>query len=253
MTVEIDGVGWDVGDVAIIRDVSATIPVGSFTGLIGPNGSGKTTLLHVLAGLRKPSAGTVLHDGEDVHGLPARVRARRIALLEQHATTTLDLTVRQVVELGRTPHRGRWPGPHAEGAAEIDAALALGRVEDLADRRWLTLSGGERQRTQLARALAQQPSVLMLDEPTNHLDLGHQIDFLRTVRGLGITTIAALHNLDLAAAFCDRLIVMHRGRVAAEGPVDEVLTSDMVATVFGVDVTIDHHAIARRTNVVWHA
>ena len=252
MRVVIDAVDWGVKDVTILHDVSAELPTGSVTGLIGPNGCGKTSLLRVLAGARRPTRGRVTVDGEDIHALPSRVRARRLALLEQHASTTLDLTVRQVVELGRIPYRGRWPGQDCEGAEHIHSALHLGRIEDLADRRWQTLSGGERQRTQLARALAQRPSLLMLDEPTNHLDLGHQIDFLETVRSLGITTVAALHDLDLAAAFCDRLIVLRGGHVVAEGPVEAVLTSDLISEVYGVRATVERHDAAARLTVVWH-
>jgi iron complex transport system ATP-binding protein len=252
MRVVVDALTWGVKDLTILHDVSADFPAGSVTGLIGPNGSGKTSLLHVLAGLRRPSAGRVEVAGEDLAGWGGRVRARRIALLEQHASTTLDLTVRQVVELGRVPHRGRWPGRLDEGRAEVEDALRLCRVESLVDRRWQTLSGGERQRVQLARALAQEPSLLMLDEPTNHLDLRHQIDFLSTVRDLGITTIAALHDLDLAAAFCDRLVVMRGGHVVAAGPVEDVLTSELVHDVFGVVATVEDHAPAGRRHVVWH-
>ncbi len=252
MKVVVDAIDWGVKEVTILHDVSAEFPSGSVTGLIGPNGSGKTSLLHVMAGLRQPGVGRVEVAGEDVHRWPDRERARRIALLEQHASTTLDLTVRQVVELGRIPHRGRWPGRLDEGRSQVEAALKQGRVDDLADRRWQTLSGGERQRVQLARALAQEPSLLMLDEPTNHLDLRHQIDFLSTVRGLGITTIAALHDLDLAAAFCDRLVVMRGGHVVAAGPAEEVLTSELVQDVYGVSTTIERHPRARRLNVVWH-
>ncbi|MFI5428863.1 ABC transporter ATP-binding protein [Aeromicrobium sp. UC242_57] len=252
MRVAVDDVTWGVKDLTILHDVTADFPAGSVTGLIGPNGSGKTSLLHVTAGLRRPTRGTVRVADEDVHAWSARTRARRIALLEQHSSTSLDLTVRQVVELGRIPHRGRWPGRLDEGSAQIEQALKAGRVDDLADRRWQTLSGGERQRVQLARALAQEPSLLMLDEPTNHLDLRHQIDFLSTVRDLGITTIAALHDLDLAAAFCDRLVVMRGGHVVASGPVESVLTAELVNDVYGVRTTIEQHPTANRWNVVWH-
>ena len=252
MKVVVDTLDWGVKDLTILHDVSAEFPSGSVTGLIGPNGSGKTSLLHVMAGLRRPTRGRVEVAGEDVHRWTVRLRARRIALLEQHASTTLDLTVRQVVELGRIPHRGRWPGRLDEGRSQVEAALKQGRVDDLADRRWQTLSGGERQRVQLARALAQEPSLLMLDEPTNHLDLRHQIDFLSAVRGLGITTIAALHDLDLAAAFCDRLVVMRGGHVVAAGPAEEVLTAALVQDVYGVRATIEQHSRAGRLNVVWH-
>ncbi|WP_116951890.1 ABC transporter ATP-binding protein [Jiangella endophytica] len=251
MRVDVRAVSWGVGGRRIVDGVSLTCEPGTVTGLLGPNGSGKTSLLHVLSGLRAPAEGAVLVDGRDLHAMDARTRARRVALVEQHASTDLDLSVREVVELGRIPHRGRWPAGAAEGGEAIEAAMRIGRVAELAGRRWQTLSGGERQRAQLARALAQEPATLILDEPTNHLDLGHQLDFMRTVRGLGLTTIAALHDLDLAAAFCDRLVVLNAGRVVAQGPAADVLTSQLVADVYGVTAHVERHHRADRLHVVW--
>lgn len=250
--IAVDGLTWGVRGRTILDDVVLTCPAGAVTGLLGPNGSGKTTLLHLMAGLRRADAGTVHLDGLDVHRLSSRERARRIAVLEQHSSTGLPLTARQVVELGRIPHRGRWPARHDEGAAEIADALRLAEVEHLADRDWRTLSGGERQRVQLARALTQRPDVLMLDEPTNHLDLAHQIDLLATVRALGRTVVAALHDLDLAAAFCDHLVVLRGGRVVAAGPPEEVLTAALVADVYGVEASVGRHEASGRLHVVWH-
>ncbi|WGY02070.1 ABC transporter ATP-binding protein [Nocardioides sp. QY071] len=252
MSLRAEDLTWGVAGRTIVHDVDLDCPEGTVTGLLGPNGSGKTSLLHVLAGLRRPGGGTVELAGEDVHRMPARSRARRIAFLEQHASTTLPLTARQVVELGRIPHRGRWPAARDEGAAEIAAAMRLGGVAHLAERTWSTLSGGERQRVQLARALTQRPDLLVLDEPTNHLDLAHQIDLLATVRALGLTTIAALHDLDLAAAFCDRLIVLREGRVVAAGPPADVLTAELVRDVYGVETTVARHDHSGRLHVVWH-
>ncbi len=243
---------WGVAGRTIVDAISVDCPQGTVTGLLGPNGSGKTSLLQLMAGLRRPDAGVVELDGEDVHRMSSRVRAGRIAVLEQQSSTTLPLTARQVVELGRIPHRGRWPAARDEGAAEVVEVMRLSGVASLADRDWQTLSGGERQRVQLARALAQRPEVLMLDEPTNHLDLAHQIDLLATVRELGLTVVAALHDLDLAAAFCDHLVVLADGRVVAFGPPQEVLTSALVAEVYGVEATVGPHAASGRLHVVWH-
>lgn len=243
------GVSWRVESRTIIEGISLVAEPGTVTGLLGPNGSGKTTLLNVLAGIQQPSAGRIVIGGDDLRQLRGRERAQRVAYVEQQASTSLDLTVRQVVELGRTPHRSWW---HTVGdSAIVDSAMAASQVSQLAEQSWLTLSGGERQRTQLARALAQQPRVLLLDEPTNHLDLGHQIDFLKTVRGLGITTIAALHDLELAAAFCDRLVVLQDGHVAAQGPVAEALTTGLLAEVYGVRGTVSMHSRLRRSHVMW--
>lgn len=237
----------------VLDGVTVAVPERSVTGLIGPNGSGKTSLLTLLAGLHRPTKGEVLLAEREVATIPARERARLVALLEQHASTSLDLTVRQVVELGRIPYRGRWPGSADDGRSVIEQVLAAAQVQHLAERNWQTLSGGERQRVQLARSLAQQPSMLLLDEPTNHLDLRHQIDLLRTVRRLGVTTVAALHDLDLAAAYCDQLAVLDGGRLVAAGPVEEVLSSRLIAQVYGVTAEVERHPVADRLTVVWHS
>ncbi len=252
MRLSVQDVTWVRRGTRVLDRVSADVPAGSVTGLIGPNGSGKTSLLTLLAGLARPTSGRVMLGERDAASVPSRERARLVALLEQQATTSLDLTARQVVELGRIPHRGRWPGSADPDAAVVEQAMVSAHVAHLGTRRWQTLSGGERQRVQLARSLAQQPSVLMLDEPTNHLDLGHQIDLLRTVRRLGVTTVAALHDLDLAAAYCDRLVVLDGGRVVAHGPVADVLSGPLVDRVYGVRAEVERHAVADRLTVVWH-
>ncbi|MFF4926626.1 ABC transporter ATP-binding protein [Kitasatospora sp. NPDC001261] len=252
-----EGLGVRVGGATLLDAVSIAFRPGRITGLLGPNGAGKTTLLRAVAGLTRPSAGRVLLDGEDLHALTARRRARRVAFMEQQADTRLSLTVRQVIELGRTPHRGRWPVP-TDSAADthersvVADAVAAADVGHLLDRSWPTLSGGERQRVQLARALAQEPDVLLLDEPTNHLDLRHQLGFLETVRGLGITTVAALHDLELAAAYCDEVAVLLDGRLVAHGPGSEVLTSRTIAEVYGVDVTVERHPRHDRPHIRWN-
>ncbi len=248
MRVDITDVGWQVGDRAILSAVSTVLEPGTFTALVGPNGSGKTTLLHLVAGLRRPSSGTVAYDGTSLDGLRPRERARRVALLEQHPDTSLDVTVRQVVELGRIPHVGRWPGAKDSGADLVDAAMRQVDIAELAGRSWSTLSGGERQRTHLARALAQQPHLLLLDEPTNHLDLRHQIGLLSDVAQLGLTTLTVLHDLDLAAAFCPRVLVLSEGRLVGAGRTEEVLDGRLVAAVFGVRATVSR---SDRLRVAW--
>ncbi|MFI2612511.1 ABC transporter ATP-binding protein [Kitasatospora sp. NPDC018619] len=249
--------GVRAGTATLLDAVSLTFRPGRVTGLLGPNGAGKTTLLRAAAGLTRPSAGRVLLDGADLHALTARRRARQVAFMEQQADTRLALTARQVVELGRTPHRGRWPVPtdSAAGAHErsvVAGAVAAADVGHLLDRSWPTLSGGERQRVQLARALVQEPGVLLLDEPTNHLDLRHQLGFLDTVRGLGITTVAALHDLELAAAYCEEVAVLLDGRLVAHGPSSEVLTAPLIARVYGVDATVERHPRHDRPHIRWN-
>ena len=233
---------WSVAGIEIVRDISFDIRPGEFFGIIGPNGSGKTSLMALLSGLRKPAGGRVLLDGKPVHALPRREIAQKLALVEQQADTGERITARQAVELGRTPYLGLMSPWSDSDDAIVEAALANVDMLHLSGRSWHTLSGGERQRLHIARALAQQPKILLLDEPTNHLDIGHQIGLLDLVRRQDLTVIAALHDLNHAAMYCDRIAVMEGGRLAALGTPREVLTQERIKAVFGVEAEVVHHA-----------
>jgi iron complex transport system ATP-binding protein len=211
---------------------------GSTVGLLGPNGSGKSTLLRLLAGLLTPTAGVVTLDGAPLAGLPRREIARRLAVVEQQADTQIELTVLDVVRLGRVPHRRAWTPASAQDERAVHAALESTGLTDRAGQPWHTLSGGERQRVQIARALAQEPRELLLDEPTNHLDIHHQLDLLALVTALPVTTVVALHDLNLAAMYCDQVVVLHTGRVVAAGAPGEVLTERLIADVYGVRAAV---------------
>lgn len=239
MDLTIEAAGVRLGGRWVVDGVTATPPPGALTGLLGPNGAGKSTLLRLIAGLLTPEAGAVLVDGGSVHDLSRRERARRVALLEQESTSTVPLTVREVVELGRIPYRTLWGTDVA--TEPVDRALAAVGATHLADRSWDALSGGERQRVHIARALAQEPDLLLLDEPTNHLDVSAQLGLLRFVRDLGRTTVAALHDLNLAAAYCDHVLVLSQGVLVAAGDPRHVLTRDLVARVYGVDCEVLTH------------
>lgn len=239
MTLEAENVSWLIDGVRIVDEVTMSAPTGTSIGLLGPNGSGKSSLLRMLAGLRRPSEGIVSVDGSDLGGLTRRAIAHRIALVEQGVSTDQDPLVRDVIELGRIPHRRAWAGTSPADGAAIESAAAATDVAHLLDRRYATLSGGERQRTQLARALAQEPRVLLLDEPTNHLDVRHQFELLQLVRSAAVTAVLALHDLNLAAAYCDRLVLLAAGRVVASGAPAEVLTPDLIAQVYGVSARVD--------------
>ena len=226
------------GSQLIVDGVDCTAPAGSVTALVGPNGAGKSTLLRVLAAVHSPDAGTVSFAGTDLLAAPRRGRARLVAFVEQDTSTETAMTVRSVVALGRLPYEGLWGGT---SSAEVDAALATAGVAEFADREFASLSGGERQRVMLARALAQEPSLLLLDEPTNHLDIGAQLSVLGLLSGLaagGITVLAALHDLGLAATYADHVIVLRGGRVVAAGPTAETLTPALVRDVYGVEATV---------------
>lgn len=239
MTLAASCVSFAVGGHKIVDNVSLDIIEGEFLGIIGPNGSGKTSLISLLCGLQKPHEGRITLFGQPISGFSRRAVSRQIALVEQHAETAERLTARQAVELGRTPHLGAWTTWSGADDVIVDAALREVRMSDLAHRFWHTLSGGERQRLHIARALAQQPRILILDEPTNHLDISHQLGLLELVRRQQeLTVVAALHDLNHAAMFCDRVAVMHRGRIVVIGPPAEVLTPDLIAEVFGVEAEI---------------
>jgi iron complex transport system ATP-binding protein len=238
MSLRAERVSWSAGGRLIVDDVSIQIADGETVGLLGPNGSGKSSLIRLLAGVRSPTSGSVLLAGDDLAGLRRRAIARRVAVVEQHATTEVDLTVREVVSLGRIPHRSAW-GPDSTGDAEaIDRALRRTGLDGSAGRSWHTLSGGERQRVHIARALAQEPTELLLDEPTNHLDIHHQLELLSLVRELPLTSVLALHDLNLAAMFCDRLVVLSGGRVVAGGTPAEILTPELIADVYRVRAVV---------------
>jgi iron complex transport system ATP-binding protein len=228
----------------VIDGVDVDLPVGSFGAVIGPNGAGKSTLLQLLVGTLPVDSGAVLFDGADLLALRRRDRARMVALSEQHGDGDTGLRVNDVVLLGRTPHIGRWAseGP-ADRQVVADALSAVG-MSAFADRPFDTLSGGERQRVHLARALAQQPRLLLLDEPTNHLDVRAQLSLLSLVRAqtaAGITAIAALHDLNIAAAYADAVIVLSEGRVVAAGPAASVLTGELISDVYGVRADVLEH------------
>lgn len=232
-------ISWSTGGIDIVKNISLDLSAGEFLGIVGPNGSGKTSLMGMLAGLRKPRSGEVLLNGAPMSLLQRRDVARQIALVEQQAETQERINARQAVELGRIPHKGAL-SPWSRGDDEIvDRALCDVDMEAFGKRMWHTLSGGERQRLHIARALAQQPKILLLDEPTNHLDIGHQIALLHLVHKQKLTVAAALHDLNHAAMFCDRVAVMKAGALVAVGAPCDVLTTGLILDVFGVHVDVE--------------
>ncbi|MCK7616036.1 ABC transporter ATP-binding protein [Roseibium sediminicola] len=249
MTLECRNVVWRADGRPIVDGVSLSIPKRGVIGLVGPNGSGKSSLLRVLAGLRPAHGGAVLLDGQLLSRMRRRQVARSLAFVAQHADTGTELSAHEVVMLGRTPHRSAWAAWSKTDDDAISSALRQVKMEHKAAQAWSTLSGGERQRVQIARALAQKPELLLLDEPTNHLDIRHQIDLLHLLRNLECGTIVALHDLDHAAAFCDRIAVITDGRLIAEGTPETVITPDMIARVFGVEATVHPPSGQRRPRV----
>ncbi|WP_129667676.1 ABC transporter ATP-binding protein [Phytoactinopolyspora endophytica] len=244
MDLRLDSLGVTIDGHDLIQDLSLDVPDGRIVGLVGPNGSGKSTALRCVYRALKPSRGTVWFGGEDLTGLSLRDGARRLSALTQEGGTDLDFTVEEVVALGRAPHKhGNEPLTERESELCREAMHRLD-VAHLASRGVLALSGGERQRVLVARALVQEPEILVLDEPTNHLDVRHQIELLSMLKGGDLTVLVVLHDLNLAAAACDRLGVLDDGRVVAEGTPSEVLTEELVRDVFGVAANVVPHPLS---------
>lgn len=249
MSLHADRVSWRRGGALVVDGVTLAPQPGQTVGLLGPNGSGKSSLLRLLQGVSRPDAGTVLLDDEPIQAQGRRSVARRVAAVTQHAETDTDITVHDVVRLGRTPHRSLFGGGSAADETAIRAALDRVGLTDKADRPWRTLSGGERQRAHIARALAQESRELLLDEPTNHLDIRHQLDLLHLVSTLEVTSIVAIHDLNLAAMFCDAVLVLDRGRAVAAGAPAQVLTPQLIRDVYEVDAEVTHDPATGRVAV----
>lgn len=242
---EIDGIHVSYGDLRVLEGVTLSVDSGRLLGLVGPNGAGKTTLLRAINGAVRPDAGTIDVAGVDTTSLGARALGRRVATVPQGAEVAFDFDVRDVVAMGRTPHRSRFATSSHEDHEAVQQALERADVAYLAGRSVGAISGGERQRVLLARALAQTTPVLLLDEPTASLDIHHQVRTFELVRGLvdeGKTVVAAIHDLDLAARYCDEVAVLANGEIRARGPPEEVLTPETLGDAFGARaaVTTDH-------------
>lgn len=239
--IELRSLSVAYGDALILNDVSLEIAAGSWAGLIGPNGAGKTTLLRAVAGLVDAS-GSVVLGGREAHGLSRRERARLVALVPQSPFVPPEMTVREYVLLGRTPHIGHLATESRGDRNAVDVAITRLELEGFGERHLSTLSGGERQRAVLARALAQEAQVLLLDEPTSALDIGRQQHALELVDCLrledGLTVLAAMHDLTLAGQYADRLFLLDAGALVAAGTPADVLREDVLSERYGTAVRV---------------
>jgi iron complex transport system ATP-binding protein len=231
--------------VTVLHELSLRVETGEMLALIGPNGAGKSTALRVASGVLLPTRGEALLDGQPLRALAPKERARRVAVVPQEGPVPNGMFVHEMVALGRTPYVRALLGPTAQDRAAIEWAMSVAGVESFARRFVDELSGGERQRVVLARALAQQPRLLLLDEPTANLDLHHQVAMLELVRGLsreqGLGVIAAVHDLQLAALYCDRVALMNGGRLISHGSPEAVLTEPLLLEAFGQRVALSAH------------
>jgi iron complex transport system ATP-binding protein len=241
VSLRLDGVCVDLAGRRIVSDIDITVGDGQFVGLLGPNGSGKSTILKALYRVHRPSGGRVLLDGADLLAMKPRDAARRVAVVTQEFVSEFDFSVFEMVMIGRTPHKRSFSRDTEADLGVAVAAMERTGCAHLADRSFNTLSGGEKQLVLVARALAQGADHLILDEPTNHLDIQHQVGILELVAGLGVSVLAALHDLSMAAMFCGTVFLLGSGRIMAAGPPRAVITPDTILAAYGADVLVIEH------------
>ena len=252
MRLQVDRLNWSVAGKPILRDVSLAVEPGSITGLIGPNGSGKSTLLRCIYRALRPDSGSITLDGDDLARMDSRETARRVAVVLQEYPSDFQFTVGEIVSMGRNPHKGMFDRDTSADRGIIRNALARVGLAGFSHRNFNTLSGGEKQRVIIARTLAQQASFLVLDEPTNHLDIRYQLETMELVRDLGLTTLVALHDLNIAADYCDLIHVIDKGQIVACGRPEEVLQPDIIGKVFGVGALMGTNPLSGRPRVSFY-
>lgn len=234
---------------SIVDDVSLRLSEGECVGLIGPNGCGKSTFLRVLYRALQPDRGAVLLGGADIRGLNERQFAQRVAVLTQESCVDFNTTVGELVMMGRIPHQAKWAKDSVQDHSIVAECLDLVGISTLECQPAADLSGGEKQRALLARALAQKPQILLLDEPTNHLDIRYQLEIMGLLRRQRLSSIVALHDLNIAAHYCDRLVLMQEGRIMADGPPEHVLTPTAIRRVYGVAADVSTHPRTGRLHI----
>jgi len=249
MKLRADSLCWETAAGRIIEDMSLCVAPGEFVGLIGPNGSGKSSLLRMIYRILRPTSGTILVDDKPVWQMSARENARHMGVLSQENSGEFEFSVREIVLMGRTPHKAFFAHDNDDDRQQVDEALLRVGAAHLAERPFSTLSGGEKQRVLIARALAQRAGMLVLDEPTNHLDIRYQFEIMTLIRGLGVSVIAALHELNLAAHYCDRLYLIDGGRLVAQGSPAEVLTPEIIQAVYHVRAEVTLHPVTGKPHI----
>ncbi|NKQ19542.1 ABC transporter ATP-binding protein [Brevibacillus laterosporus] len=242
------------GNQSVLQQVSIEIRAGEWLGIIGPNGSGKSTLLSLMSRAETPSAGQILVYGKDIKSYGRKKLSQHMAVLQQETIPAIHYTVQEVVEMGRFPYQSWWGTETEDSGPFIDSIMDRLQLKKLANKRLDQLSGGQRQRAALAKLMAQSPSIVLLDEPTTYLDIHYQVQFMDVVQewqqDCGVTVVSVLHDLNLASLYCDRIIVLHDGRISAEGTPTEMMTTKRLSDVFQVNTAIVPHPKTERPQVL---
>ncbi|MFA5364389.1 MAG: ABC transporter ATP-binding protein [Candidatus Bathyarchaeia archaeon] len=250
----IDGINCSYGSVDILNDIHFVVKSGEFLGILGPNGSGKTTLLKSISRVLKPTKGAILVDGKNIYDMKTLDVAKQLAVVPQETPVSFDFTALEVVLMGRNPHMARF---QMEGENDLNIAknsMELTRTWDFADRPVTELSGGERQRVIIARALTQEPQILLLDEPTTHLDISNQLEIMDLIKDLSVTkhllVVAVFHDFNLAARYCGSIILLKDGKIVSVGTSEETLTPENVREVFGVETIVKKHPLTGLLHII---
>lgn len=238
MNITAENIKMKIGDNEILKGVSIDSKNREFVGIIGPNGSGKSTLLKSIYRILKPNDGCIKLGDMDISKMSIKESAKKMAVVSQHNYYNFDFTVKEVVSMGRSPHKKNLERDNIEDFEIVKESLQKVGMSEFSNRSFSTLSGGEQQRVILARALAQKTPCLILDEPTNHLDIKYQLSLLNIVKSLDLTVISAIHDLNIASMYCDRLFVMKNGRIVGMGTPQEVLTKEFIKEIYDIDVEI---------------
>ena len=238
MVLDISSLSFNFGSKNILADIDLSIKDNGIVGIIGPNGSGKSTLLKCIYRVLKPKTGTIFIDGKNINDYQFKETAKKMAVVAQHNDTHFDFNVLEMVLIGRSPHKKFMERDSAEDIELAYKSLEQVNMKDFADRNFSSLSGGEKQRIILARALVQNTDCLILDEPTNHLDIKHQLHFMSLAKDLKITVISAIHDLNIAAMYCDKIYALKEGQIIASGSVYEVITEEVIKTLYDVEAKI---------------
>lgn len=238
MNIKTEKINVNIGNKNIIKDININVDNKEVVGIIGPNGSGKSTFLKCIYRILKPSSGIIKFDGTDIKTISIKETSKKVSVLSQHNIYDFDFTVLEIVLLGRSPYKKFMERDNTEDYKIVNDALEKVNMLHLKDRTFQSLSGGEQQRVILARALAQQPECLILDEPTNHLDIKYSLQLMKIVKELNIEVIAAIHDLNIAAMYCDKIYVLKAGEIIKYGTPKEVLTPKLIKDVYEVDAKV---------------
>ncbi|CDQ18981.1 heme ABC transporter ATP-binding protein [Halobacillus karajensis] len=251
MKLQVENLNFSYNHHKILNDISLHVNNGEFVGIIGPNGSGKSTLLKNLYRALTPDSGSIYLDHENYRDLKIKDIAKKLGVIGQDNGVPFDFAVNEIVAMGRSPHKKLFEGDKKEDKEIIQNALNTVGMADMAERNYLYLSGGEKQRVLLARVLSQQTEFLVLDEPTNHLDIHHQLRIFDVIKGLGATVLSAIHDLNIASLYCDRIYVMKDGSIYKSGTPEEILTSENIKEVFNIKTDVRQHPVTKKAMITY--